>query len=321
MKWDGKKITKPGVYDMPLLAYHGQPCDGPSVSSSSLRTIFTKSPAHFWVSSSLNPNAVPQEDTDAFILGRAAHHLLLGEDDFSTLFIVRPDELDGEKWQGNRKACKAWLAHQQAAGRTVLKPEQIEKIRGMAKSLSRHPLIQAGILNGEIEKSLIFRDKETGIWIKSRPDTIPNDGGDVADLKTTTHTGFDIDDSASKLRYDAQAAITKWALKAVLDIEMTSFSLVFVEKEPPHCVDVLTIQSEDIQRAEDDMRVALRVLRHCLDTGDWFGPSGTQNDARFLAFSQRVRERAEHRRDFLMREIAKSAAANEPSELEYLSTP
>lgn len=311
------KIEKTGVYSISMEAYHGQPCDGPSVSSSGLRTIFTKSPAHFWVGSSINPDFVPQDDTEAFTFGRAAHHLLLGEDDFSTLFIVRPVEIDGEPWQGNRKACRAWVSHQQMAGRTVLKPDEIKQIRGMARSLAVHPLIQAGILNGEIEKSLFWKDKETGIWLKARPDAIPNSSGDFADLKTSSDIGFKLDRSVNTYRYDMQAALTKWGCKEVLGIDMTDFSFVFVEKEPPHCVDVLVLDPEDIQRAELDLRASLRTLAYCLKTNDWFGPSGTQRDARYVSIGDFAKNSALLRREFLEREI--KPAEVQPTGAEYLA--
>lgn len=315
------KISKPGLYDrVPMESYHGDLCVGPSVSSSGLRTIFTQSPAHYIDTSYLNDEREEQEDKEAFVLGRAAHHLLLGEDAFSTLFVMRPEEApDGRAWNGNNLSCKAWLINQAKAGRTVLTPAQIEAIRGMARSLSKHDLINAGILNGQIEQTLAWRDKETGIWLKARPDAIPGDSGDVADLKTTASFGFDLDNSASKLRYDMQAALVKWGLKAVLDIDMASFSLVFVLKKRPHCVDVLTFHNEDIEQAEKDLRVALRTFAHCVKTGDWFGPSGSQHDARYLAFSQRIRENAEFRRDFLTREIAPPQV--QPSQADYAGTP
>jgi len=314
-----KKISKKGVYALSMSDYHGQPTVGPSVSSSGLRTIFQESPAHFWVNSSINPKAVEQKDSEAFVFGRAAHHLLLGEDDFSTLFIVRPEEIDGAAWQGNRTVCKKWITDQRAAGRTVLTAEQIEKIRGMARSLAKHPLIEAGILNGDIEQSLIWQDKETGIWLKARPDAIPNGSGDFADLKTTVETGFKLDRSVISYRYDMQAALVKWGCKEVLGFDMTEFSFVFVEKDPPHCVDVLVLDPEDIQAAEHDLRASLRTLAYCLKTGDWFGPSGSQRDARYVSIGEYARNNALLRREFLEREI--KPAEVQHTQAEYLATP
>lgn len=297
----GELVTEPGRYTgLSLERYHGQPCDGPSVSSSGLRTIFQQSPAHFWSASSLNPDRIEPPASEALLLGAAAHHLLLGEDDFSLRFVVRPQRFDS--WRTNE--AKAWKAEQEAAGRAVLLPGQIETVRGMARALAAHPLVAAGILNGEIEQSLFARDPLTGVFLKSRPDAIPNHSGDFCDLKTTISVGFDIDRDIGRYRYDMQAALTKLVAKSAINIDMTSFSFVFVEKEAPYTVDVLTLKDSDIQEAERDLRVAIDTFAHCLKTREWFGPSGRQFDARYAHISDRVRETAMVRRDFLQREIA-----------------
>jgi hypothetical protein len=300
-----KLIDKPGIYDLTMEQYHGQPCVGPSVSSTGLRTIHTQSPAHYWVDSSLNPDRDEEEDdsTAALDLGRAAHHLFLGEADFGKFFTMRPETIEGAAWQGNRTACKKWLSDRANEGITVLKGEQIKHIKGMSKALNAHPLVQNGILNGQIEKSLIWKDEETGIWLKARPDAIPNDSGDFSDLKTTVETGIKLDRSVSKFRYDMQAALVKMGAKAALGIDMTEFSFVFVEKTPPYCVDVLVLKPEDIALAELDIRVALRTLAYCIKTDDWFGPSGTQRDARYVHIGEFTKKDAQARREFLEAEI------------------
>lgn len=302
----GQVIDTPGIYaGVPMEVYHGgKLCDGYSISSSGLRTIFNDSPAHYWDKSPYNPDREEEEQSDAFVFGRAAHHLILGEDAFSTLFIMRPEEIGGKAWQGNRTECKAWLAQQAAEGRTVLTPEDIKKVRGMARSLARHPLVSNGILNGLVEQTLVCKDKETGIYLLSRPDCIPNDSGDYADLKSTSETGFGLDRSISKYRYDMQAALVRRCSREVLDVEMASFSFVFCEKNRPHTTDILTLHDIDIEAAEMDNTVALRVFAKCLETGNWFGPSGTQNDARYAHLSDFKRQDADLRRTFLEREIA-----------------
>lgn len=320
-----KKLTK-GMWDrVPMDFYHGDCCPGPSISSTGLRKIFVESPADYFDTSYLNPDRDDEENVkekEAFVLGRAGHHLLLGEDDFSTQFIVRPDKApDGREWNGNNLTCKAWMKEQADEGRTVLTKGQIDAIRGISKGLAAHPLVQAGILNGKIEQSLIWKDKATGIWLKARPDSIPTDCADVGDLKITSHRGYDIDNSASKLRYDMQGALVKWGLKEVLGINMASFSLVFARNKRPHSVDVLTLHNEDIDHGERDLRMALDTFARCLDTGDWFGPGGTQRDARYLHFSKWVRDRSDIRRDELRRELERRTMRDEPTQAEYLATP
>lgn len=303
--FDGKPLSKPGIYSrVPLSRYHGgKLCDGPSISSSGLRKIFNESPAHYWATSPLNPDRIDGEETEALILGRAAHHLLLGEDNFLTEYIVRPDKIDGAGWQGNRIACRAWLAEQRAQGRTVLKPDQLEAIRGMAKALAANSLVTQGILNGAIEQSIVARDEETGVWLLSRPDAVPNESGDYADLKSTSAIGFDLDRAIQKHRYDMQAALVR-RCAAAIGIEMASFSFVFCEVKPPHSVEVLTLHDEDIEKADMDIQVALRVFASCLKSGNWFGPGGTQFDARYARLSEGWRMGCDDRRAFLEKELS-----------------
>lgn len=316
IKWDGEKITEPGVYaDVDMIRYHELVggkyvplCAGVSTSSSALRVIFNKSPAHFWDKSPMNPNRAEQADSEAFIKGRAAHLLLVGQPNFAREFVIRPDTYtdkktgEEKKWNGNATPCIEWLASAAKSGRTVLTGKMVDDIRGMAISLGKHPLVQAGILRGLIERTLVFRDKETGIWVKARPDAIPTDSGDFADIKTSAGVGEDADKSIRNFRYDVQGSLVRWACRE-LELPFSSFSDVFVESTSPYCVDVVTIDTRDLDEAEHDCRAALRTLAHCLKTKEWFGPVGTQRDARTAFFSEAFRERAKFRREFLQREI------------------
>jgi hypothetical protein len=82
IQWDGKQISKPGIYrGIPLADYRrADLCDAISVSSSMFRSIITKSPKHAFEKSSLNPARSPEdEDTDAMALGRFVHKAVAGE--------------------------------------------------------------------------------------------------------------------------------------------------------------------------------------------------------------------------------------------------
>lgn len=294
--------------------YHGDCCIMPSVSSSNLRTLITKSPAHCFNESYLNPDKPEDEEKETYILGRAAHHLLLGEESFSTLFSVRPD--DFKDWRTN--ASKEWRDGELSRGRTVLVPDQLDQIRGMARALAAHPMVQAGILNGDVERSLIHHDRKTGLYCKSRPDVIPTASGDFCDLKTTVSVGFDLDRDIGKYRYDMQAALCGICYRAIFEREMETFSFCFIEKKPPHCVEILTLKKEDIQAAEQDIRVALDVFAWCLEHKNWFGPGGTQRDARPVFMPSYVQQNSAARREFLMKEIATAEATEQ--QLENLAT-
>ena len=202
--WDGKPISRPGIYSgVDMATYHGANlCVGPSISSSGLRTIFSESPMKYWITSPYNPKRLVPPDSRAFILGRACHHLVLGEDDFKRFFVVRPpeypDEKTGEmkKWTRAAKFCKTWEAEAEALKLSILTPEELETIKGLAgiqpwqdgltdSGLLNNAMVRAGALHGLVEHTVVAQDKETGCWIKARPDVIPLDSTEASDFKTT----------------------------------------------------------------------------------------------------------------------------------------
>lgn len=269
-RWDGKKISAPGIYaGMPLESYHGDSASGPSVSSSSLRAIEGKSLIHYWAKSYLNPDREPFEPTPAMILGSAAHHLLLGELDFNKKFVLQLDEApDGRAWSGNNNTCKRWLADMRAAGMTVLTKKQMESIKGMARSLAREPLVRDGLLNGLVEHSMFWKDTETGLWLKSRPDVIPLDGEAYCDLKVTQDASGDkCDWTMLDYGLHQQFGIVSEVAEHLFGERPgnDAFSFVFVESTEPFAVTVRPVDSDAISSGRMQNRRALRKLAKALE--------------------------------------------------------
>jgi len=264
----GEKVSASGVYDLDIELYHGDCCVGPSISSSGLRTIERQTPAHYFAGSYLNPDREPEEASRALDMGRACHTLLLGESGFREQFAVRPDQ-----WSDWRTAAaKEWREEQISAGRTVLVPDDLTHIRGMARTLGAHPLVQAGILQGEVERSLIWKDEETGVWLKSRPDVLPVSDGCVVDLKTCADASPEaVQRAILSHGYAMQGALTRRALKQVLKIDMTMFVLVFVEKAPPYAVSVVEVDQDWIYFAGRQVQRAITTFARCVETGEWPG--------------------------------------------------
>lgn len=282
--YTGEPISQAGVYALSMAEYHGQPCAGPSISSSGLRTIWARSPAHYWLDSSLNPDREPDDsERPHFALGRAAHHLLLqGREGFDREYVTRP-----ERWKDWRTAeARQWKVEQLEAGLTILTEDELFNIAGMARSLAAHPLVKAGILDGAVERSLIWQDPETGVWCKSRPDTIPNDSGDFSDLKTCVSVSTDsLRRSLSDFGYHQQGGLVAEASRHVLGRDLATFTLVWVEKAAPWCVRVTTLTPEDLIRGQMQNAAALRMFARCIQSGSWPGPGGEQPDGEYLSIS------------------------------------
>ncbi len=301
--WSGKPIREPGLYSrIPISEYHGQAiCDGPSVSSTGLRTLFSESPKHFYAEWSGNPKRKESKDSRAFILGRALHMVVLGEPYFAKLFCVQPDRVRTVEsgivnWHNNRPECKRWHEAQRAAGRTVLTSAEVEQLRGMSREICSHPFYQAGLLHGMIERSLIWKDKHTGIWVKWRPDVIPRHSADFGDVKSTQSVLWpDLMKTIDEYGYFQQAALGRWACREVLDGEMESFTYLFVEKSEPFAVRDVRLWDEDLQRGEDANRAALDLLARCLERDEWPGPGAGNEGNDRVPLSGAARERIDNR--------------------------
>lgn len=305
----GGKITEPGIYSrVPMSRYHAADiCDGPSISSSGLRKIIKTSMKHFWATTALNPRRQEEDDDKKrhFVLGRAVHHLTLGEPFFTKLFIEQPAQYLGtdakkkemwKAWNNSAQKCKDWNAEQRQHGRTWLTPDEINRVRGMMLALGREPLIQQGILNGAIERSMFWKDKETGIWIKVRPDSVPRDSDDAVDLKITRSTDWldcqsVIGIGRGGYGYIQQGALIAEGWEKVFGRELNSFTLAFIEHENPHDVRIVGLEKEDLKRGRDLNRRALNMLWRSLKNQEWPGRAGVQHDAQSLALSPRERER------------------------------
>ena len=90
-----------------------------------------------------------------------------------------------QPWSLRTNYAKEWMDARRHEGKEVIFPKEVEQISGMAHALGTHPMVKAGAFDGYVERSGFWRDKETGVWLKVRPDVIPSDIGDFVDLKTT----------------------------------------------------------------------------------------------------------------------------------------
>jgi hypothetical protein len=305
-RWQGETISKNGVYaGISLDDYHGKTdlLDGPSVSKSALKWLVPAhggSPKAFWGRWAQNPDRVAPKTTKALDFGKAAHALLLGDEVFDEKFVVLPETYADAKtgeikpWNANANVCKDWLA-KYAAGKTAISTADAVMIRRMHADASNHPLIrpapnQAGILNGRVERSMFFKDEKTGIWLRARPDVIPDADGVFADLKTA---GDFAEDFLEKQVFDAgyylQAAITRMVCRG-LDIPFETFVLVYALKDDVPDTAVVEVSSHEIDRGERVVRWCLDTIRQCLDTGEWPGARPFSDGTRHIQMKPWAKE-------------------------------
>ena len=300
-KWDGKMITEPGwVSGMPLEIYHSAGvCDGPAVSSSDLRTCWSKSPKHMWAKWAENPEREEKKETDSMLLGGCTHYLLLGEDNFKTKYIAQPEEYPdrktGElkKWHMGAEFCKQWHAKHEGLGYNIVPVKMLDAIVNIAKSVALEPLVQADLLKGHVETSGFFKDRETGLWIKVRPDVIPAADDTFVDLKTTADvTTPAIMSTIRSYGYHQQGALI-WEACEALDQPFATFVLLFVETANPYCARVVELPEEDLSFGRQQNRDGLRKIRTAIDLDRWPGPG--EGDVRVIGLAKDERARIKER--------------------------
>jgi hypothetical protein len=304
--WDGQPISTPGWYsDIPIEKYHSAGiCTGLAVSSSNLRKTWTHSPAHMNAEWCENPDREEKKPTRAMILGQAAHHLFLGEDKFDTKFVIQPAQYPAtktgelKKWHNGADYCKAW--NEKYANFAIIPADEVKALNGMAASLTVQPLVQTGLLRGFVETSGFFFDEESGLWIKVRPDVIPTDSGDFADLKTTSDaTTVALMSTARTYAYFMQGALI-WEACDALDTEFRSFNLLFVETGNPYCARTCPMDQEDLGVARQQNRWSLTRIRRAIDNKRFPGPDDDVETTLRLGNDERERIKTRLKLDGLL---------------------
>jgi hypothetical protein len=287
---DGDIVSQAGAFRVSMDHYHSQNiCPGPSISSSGLRKIVMESEWHFWMSWTGNPNRYPdKEPGDGLVLGKAAHCLLLGDEVFDDLFIYVPKdaprrptatqiaafERDGKWSDAAAPGASFWAEFdKKAAGRLLLTDEQVQKIGYMAENLRRNPLATEMLTGGMTEVSMVWQDPITGVWLKSRPDVIPDNGADFADLKTFAPQKHDIARAAQSAitdhAYHMQMALATMGAEAVLGTTATDCVLVMCQTTAPYTVTPVRLDEESLYLGRVMIRHGIDRFARCLETGVW----------------------------------------------------
>lgn len=252
------KISAPGVYrDLSIDAYHSDCCVGVSVSKSSL-PIAPEPPAKAWARSYLNPARI-ERDSDALSFGRAAHALVLGEPEFAAHWIVSPFD------DFRKKEAQAWRDEQKKA---IVKASDMNTIAAMANALRITPQTAHAFDGvGAPEASIIWQCEETGLWLKARPDWLPDDPQMYFAREYKTCVTIEprrLSNDVFRYGYDVQAALIYDGLHAVTGKRPLGVAHIVQEKEPPYLCDLRMFTTEQIEAGRTRYRAGLRLFARCL---------------------------------------------------------
>lgn len=244
--------------DLPDHKYHG----GPGVSSSQLKTLLSKTPAHAkW---ELDHKEEDQEKKDHFELGGAVHFGVLQPELFDKEVCIKPN-ITGK---GSVKKKAEWEAEHK--DKRVLTPEAYDKACWMIDSVRSHPRAREILdLAGVAEHSFYDRH-ESGLLVKARPDWLVKEHQILMDLKTgrtASQSGFRY--HASRYGYHVSASMYREVLKRFHEVDYVFF--VVVESEGPFLTNVFIATPEFLMAGREKYEEAAWKWARCAESGDWPG--------------------------------------------------
>ncbi len=261
-------IEKQGVYDIPAEQYHADPAPEPSLSASIGNTLVNRSPDHARTKHPrLNPEFVPEEK-DCFDLGAAAHNMVLRQDFWREQIAV----VDAKDWR--TKAAKAEKAKAHEENRTPVLTDQYDELDRMVRAIEEHPQASKAFRNGKPEQTLVWRDAETGIWMRCRPDWMPdNRQAPWPDYKTTADARPATWDRRFLLDHGGlmRAAFYEEGIRQVCGVERPTLYYVVQETGAPYAVvcRVMDSSSQMMRSARGMLRKAVHTWADCLKSGKW----------------------------------------------------
>lgn len=234
-----------------------------AVNSSSLKKIL-KSPNSFRAEFS---QRFKRKETDAMKFGTLVHTAILEGKDFQKRYAIMPDFGD-QRTKINKDKKTTWLLENE--GKLHCSQEDLDKTLYMIDSVLSHKDAVRLLKNGKTEISGYFADDETGIVQKIRPDFVSFDLDAEVDIKTTVDcTREAFTRSIWNYRYDFQRVMYRQGIKAITGKEVNFSAFIAVEKEPPYECAVYIADEGFMDRAWQDYRKSLDLLRDSIINNEW----------------------------------------------------
>jgi len=284
-------ITEAGAYaDIPMEQYHRSAnlLPGPSLSSSGAKKIIAQSAFHYWYDSPLNPDRPEEGDKHHFNVGKAAHDMLLMGDDWRTKYFVTPEGFSS----GATKKFAVEIDERDAAieaGIPVLRYQDAQVVEAVTKAIGANKDAINALSNGLPEMTLVWQDKETGVWLRARPDWTPNSIIQKAPVRVVTDLKFlaqthcrphGFSKALFDFGYHQSAAFYDDGIEAIYGQRATNWLFVAVEKDAPHSVSVYELPPQDVERGRFQNRQAIRTFADCLAADKW--PSYTSEEIQMV---------------------------------------
>jgi hypothetical protein len=269
------RITLPGVYELDATEYHDPAVTGDWLSNSDARQLIDDGcPAQFRYD---RDNGV-RKISAAFSMGHAVHAAILGKGEaIAVRPLVNPADPD-EVWDSwRKKSAQRWKAEQEAAGRSVILPEDAAIVEAMAAAVHQKPRAHELLSQpGRPEVALFWVDPVTGVKRRCLVDYLPDGPGPdgvmrPVDIKSADEVAPN--DSMERKLYDhcwhRQAVTIADGIRALGLADEVHFHFIVQSKKAPHLVTVVDLDADAERIGGIQNMSAMLVYKECVETGVW----------------------------------------------------
>lgn len=278
-------ITTEGLHDLDHDTYHRDPVPGGSISSTALKIMWQRSPAH-----ARAYQLRGRKPKGHYDLGQAVHTNVLGGPD-----IVYWGKGEGsDTWKSG--PAQAFRQQAYAQGLIPLLEDQRAAVEAMVAAIYAHDELGTWLAPGGFtaEQSGFYVDALSELWCRFRLDAAVLD--ETAGVLTVidVKTGYDVSPlgiakAILNNRYDLQKVhyeaglIRLMELGLLPDVEI-EYVLAFVEKEDPYVVTLRRIGEATSNHAWRHRREALDQFAACRALDQWHGYDGPRTDTQDIPY-------------------------------------
>lgn len=249
------------IHDMANEVYHSTP----AVSNTVLSSI-ARSPAHCYALHVVEDRR-KQATTPAFFAGTLAHCAILEPAALLDRYMLKPEGLDMRTKEG--KAWKAALP----AGVLTIDADEYATALAQRDAVQGVPELAELLADGVAEVSAFWRDDETGLQGKCRPDWVHtlSDGRVIlVDVKTTIDASpSQFGRSVWRYGYHRQAAWYSAGYARAAGVEVAGFVFAAVTNAHPFIGAAHTLDDDYMRIGQDECRRLLDEYADCKLTGRW----------------------------------------------------
>jgi hypothetical protein len=252
------------IRNLTIEEYH----NGEGISASKLKKAL-QSTAHFFAKDE------PSAENEAFLMGQAFEDLLTEPESFDNKYFVLnlEERPEADKTMAS-KANKAWKEEILEANKTkkLLNIEQKDVLNEMVKSCSKNKTITSTLNDATFQGSYFWKDEETGLLCKTRPDIIKyrNENSVIInDIKTAQDASPEaFAKNFANFGYGIQAAMQIDGVASALGVSVEYYTYTVVEKKAPYLAQVYTLAPEDIDYYRAVYKTLLKRVKEAMEDGE-----------------------------------------------------